>query len=352
MIIQRKIAGPLVLTAQAFGQRRSNGGRLNLPHHDPRSAATAFLLGAQSDDGAWRDFALEPGESDSWLTAFVALVLTRVSHDPNAARAVERGVAVQRAVGFLLARARVDAASLPVWGYNSHVPPDADSTAHVALLLHATGHEDAPRAGRALLGWMQPDGGLATFRRSRHGDSWGQSHADVTGVAVRAMHRTGVDGALLAPTMEYLRAAMTPAGQWSSYWWTTDWFATAAVLRAFRELRTPFVADGTVSTLQQSPVPTTAFDAALQLSISRLLGDGQHRERRLLALLRRTQLADGSWESVPRLRVTNPYAGTSGHLRTGPVGVDQRRLYTTAHVLHALSRRIPPADLLSRSGEA
>ncbi len=37
-----------------------------------------FLIERQSLDGAWRDFSLEPGESDSWATAYVAGCLSQV----------------------------------------------------------------------------------------------------------------------------------------------------------------------------------------------------------------------------------------------------------------------------------
>lgn len=305
---------------------------------DHRDAAIAFLLEGQGADGAWRDFDLEPGASDSWLTAFVALVLVRTASVPTTCAASARTDAVRHAVDFLMRAARVDSLGLPRWGYNARVPVDADSTAHVALLLHATGHGAAGPAGLAVEAFSLANGGVATFRRSSAQDTWGHAHADVTAVAVRALRLSGADDAVVDAATAHLRQAMTDNGLWRSYWWTTDWFATAAVLRAYRALGVACDLARTRAALHEAGVPAAPFDAALLLALLRLTGEAPARQAEVVRALVLAQLEDGSWPSVPRLRVTDASGDAEARERTGPTGRDQHRLYTTATVLHALAR--------------
>jgi hypothetical protein len=304
------------------------------------ATATTYLLDRQDVDGAWREWMLEPGTSDSWTTAFVALVLTRAHRRMLADVAARLDAAIKRAVAFLLTTARLDEHGLPHWGYNGRVPTDADSTAHVALLLQAHAHIAAPAAAQALVAYHRPDGGIATFRRSQESDEWGHSHTDVTAVAIRALHHTNVATDVVAHAIRFLQQSVRADGSWPSYWWTTDHFATVAALRAFRDVGLSALAALDAGSWSAAVAEAPPFDDALRLALATLTGQ-KASAKALHARLLSTQHPDGSWASVPRLRVTDPYAPANVITTRTQIAADNRRVYTTAHVLHALVQSLP-----------
>lgn len=283
---------------------------------------------------------LEPGTSDSWTTAFVALVLTRVPRRKLVDIATRLDAAIKRAVAFLLTTGRLDEHGLPHWGYNGRAPTDADSTAHVALLLQAHAHIAAPAAAQALVAYQRSDGGIATFRRSRESDEWGHSHTDVTAVAIRALHHTNVATDVVAHAINFLQENVRANGSWQSYWWTTDHFATVAALRAFRDVGLSAPAALDVCSWCAVVADAPPFDDALRLALA-TLKEQKASAKALHARLLSTQHHDGSWASVPRLRVTDPYAPPSDVTTRTQIVADTKRIYTTAHVLHALVQSLP-----------
>jgi prenyltransferase beta subunit len=139
-----------------------------------------FLIKMQSPDGAWRDFALEPGESDSWVTAYVGGCLSRVllelttpGHDEALNRAIQWLRGVMRAGGG--------------WGYNGNCPVDSDSTALSVLLLSCSENSLPEMCYDRLLEFQRTDGGFATFERRDPANAWGVSHPDVSPVVLHAL---------------------------------------------------------------------------------------------------------------------------------------------------------------------
>src|ERR1700722_10729424 len=76
-----------------------------------------YILSRQRRDGSWGDWALPPGESSIWTTAFVGCRLTGL------------------AATWLEERIFSDGG----WGYNEEVGSDADSTALAILFLASQG---------------------------------------------------------------------------------------------------------------------------------------------------------------------------------------------------------------------
>lgn len=262
---------------------------------EPLARAAEFVLRGQDADGAWCDFALPPGPSTSWTTAYIARQL--VESWPDA------GAAVVRAQAFL--RASVHPGN--GWGYNARCKPDADSTAWALLALP----DVHLRHTAALARFATPEGGFRTYDFTTPDHGWARPYAEVTATALRALVPVvGPNYALITRGVTWL------ATQRAGYWWE----APGYLPRELARLR---------SILPEAPVPTvpagigtSAFDTALRLEV----GLNPACAEALLV----SQQADGSWASVPILRLPDPY---SGGMR---VFADQRRLFTTATVLSAL----------------
>jgi hypothetical protein len=261
----------------------------------PLARAAAFVLRGQDADGAWRDFALPPGPSTSWTTAYIATRL--VESWPDA------GAAVGRARAFLRASVHPGHG----WGYNAGCKPDADSTA-CALLAVPDAH---PRHAAALARFATPEGGFRTYDFITPGHEWARPHAEVTATALRALVPVlGSDHVLIRRGVAWL------ATQDAAYWWETP----AYLSRELARLR--LILPHAPVLPAPAEVGTSAFDTALRLEV-RL--DPASAEA-LLA----SQRPDGSWASAPILRLPDPYGGRTR------VFADERQLFTTATVLSAL----------------
>lgn len=275
----------------------------------PPDAAIAFLVAQQDRDGAWRDFALTPDESDAWTTAYVGLALAAAAQ----AQLVVPPHAIAAACGFLHAARRPGAG----WGYNLRCPADADSTALACLLLAAAGQRLLPGDYAALARFQCNDGGFATYRFAGADHRWCRPHAEVTATALRALR------ALLPPGHERMRrggAWLDRAGSVPPpYWWTTRAYLDLELMRLGRPVA--FAGD---------PDSGGSFERALRLEAAALSGSPTEA---LHAALVERQLPDGSWPVVPMLRVPDPHRARAKETAFG----DQRASFTTATALSALA---------------
>ena len=288
----------------------------------------SFVLAAQNAAGAWTDWALPPGPSSSWTTAYVGLKLSCLGQRDRVALAEP----LDRAACWLLSQQPESGG----WGYNQEVEPDADSTAQALLFLAATGRA-APRSACAFLArYQQPDGGFATFLPDALTGSWGLSHPEITPVALLALRASpgGLPEDGLARGLAWLRRARRSDGIWNSFWWSTPLPATEACLGLFAALGSPEPCPSALATWH----PADSLETALLLSIAATAGPSPRLEqlaRRLLA----HQADDGSWHSLPALRITardceRPWEATM----PGPLFADPQRLHSTATALAALSK--------------
>lgn len=314
-----------------------------------RDRAIDFLLQQQSADGRWIDWALPPGPSEAWTTAYVALQLAACSPDQRA----RVWPAVMRAAQWILTHA----CKTGGWSYNDTVDADADSTAWSITLLRAAGFERGDASDR-LACFQQPDGGFATFPADAGLGSWGRSHPDVTAVAVNALVDEPSKEHVCEGALQYLRAQRRSDGLWNAFWWTTSLYTTAICLRLLARIAPTDDGSTTSAALQRMPVGN-AFDAALLLeclvhvqdvAASRGLSSPAAEDRipALLEMLIARQLGDGSWPAAPMLRITDRTCDAPWRQpECGPVYADDRRLFTSATVLRALN-----AVANTRSGQA
>ncbi|MGB8814018.1 MAG: prenyltransferase/squalene oxidase repeat-containing protein [Paracoccaceae bacterium] len=288
----------------------------------------AFLLARQAPDGGWTDWALPPGASRDWTTAYVG-------HRLAALRA-PMGAALQaplaRAARWLLARRGAGGG----WGYSPAVEEDADSTAHAILFLAALGTPAPAAALASLRRYQRDDGGFSTFLPDGLTGSWGISHPEITPVALTAL-RTA-PGILSAADESRALAAIHRArradGLWDSFWWASPLPACEANLACLAGLGLPEAPPEPLRRL----APNDALQVALLLSLS---ADRAAPAR--LASLTRTllaaQMADGAWQAAPSLRIpprkcSHPWEAPDG----SALYADPERLFTTATVLAALGK--------------
>jgi squalene cyclase len=287
-----------------------------------------FILSRQAEDGSWTDWALPPGSSSAWTTAYLGYKLRRLP--PDLARlAAPRITAAAR---WLSDHTFADRG----WGYNEAVGSDADSTAFAILCLDSAGRP-APDAAYSMLGKLQcADGGFSTYPHMGEPDSWNVSHPDVTPIALLALlTHPAPDRNAIGRGVAYVLQQKTSLELWNSFWWRSCLYGTEACLSLLDAVGIEMPASAALARIE----PTNAFEAALLASslvyISR---DGSQRISHLADRLISQQLPDGSWKSSPILRIPNrncyePWAASEA----GELYADPNRLFTTTTVVAALT---------------
>ncbi|SDJ33473.1 hypothetical protein SAMN04487898_102291 [Pedobacter sp. ok626] len=185
-----------------------------------------YLLSSQQPSGWWKDFYLEPGTSDEWITAYVA------SHLANL-KCTKANEALDRAWKILKSRYRTNEG----WGYNALTPADADSTIWTWHFLSAMECADKfPEPGFKMMdNYVTAEGGIITYslsgplgQNTRKIDSqcfngWQIPHYCVTAAYALAGKQYAID---------YLLAHQNPTGFWYSYWWAGPEYATTLSVEA------------------------------------------------------------------------------------------------------------------------
>jgi squalene-hopene/tetraprenyl-beta-curcumene cyclase len=332
--------------------------------------ARAFLISARDADGLWRDFRTLAGQSSDWVTAFVAYALKQSGTDETADSALSRLLLRQRRNGG--------------WAYNEDVPADCDSTAWALLGLTARQtcewNTNAIDRGVEFICRHQLeslDGGFSTYVPSdginifiQAGDSdsvagWTDAHVCVTSVAVQALLTASnfVQSGRVAGALQYLLSKRLPEGNWSSYWWKGRAYSTYHAVRALSlagfssAAELPKIAkhlvarqrtDGAWSGEQADRGVPEAFETAFVLLALSVCNDSElsHAVKRGMRWLVSQQDGDGSWPSVPILRIPapavkdpdRPRKWRTNELGTGVIIRDEARLFTTAAVVWALAK--------------
>ena len=319
------------------------------------NACRRFLLRHQCRDGSWSDWDLPPGPSDSWTTAYVGYQLAAAPSEP-----VSVPSAAARAAAWLSQREFASGG----WGYNDRVGPDADSTAHALLLLSSQQMGPFAAGYECLVGFQKSDGGFSTYLGDQGLGSWGVSHPDVTAVAARAIlsiPQAAAAGlpvrdraAVIERALDYIARHRNPEGTWDSFWWSSPLYATAAALSLLSATGSPVAAEPTCSSLSRIHAENP-FERGLCLDCYlHVLSDPRGRQSApLVKALISEQLPDGSWSSLPILRLTNRDCfDPARHDGAGPLFADPKRLFTSATVFGALSGFVRRSRVPRRLGAA
>lgn len=321
------------------------------------NSSLAFLNRGFEKYGHWKEFETLAGKSDLWVTAYIGCNICEGNTIVGLDLAQKAWRYIQRnRWGF--ARTK--------WGFNRHVPSDADSTAWSILLANMLGVKTAAveRAKKFLRLHMLSNGGIATYRRSApiraftrldkkiSFDGWCRDHPCVTAAFM------GIPDLVSDQVLNYALARQHLDGCWSSYWWTSNAYTTATMaenLYKYRSSDRRSVIDDSIvrSIAWASNLVATRqkFDPFELSFLIRILcvdpkaGSEVLIDRAVKDLLAH-QLYDGSWPSaaclqIPPPDVTDPtlYNRWMVNGRGGGSHIfDSSRTFTTASVVNALNK--------------
>jgi hypothetical protein len=292
----------------------------------PVGRGIEYLCRRQHADGFWAEWALPPGESRAWSTAYIGWKLAGLPRDLSPAPSLDR------AAEWLGAARFADGG----WCYGPGTGPDADSTALAQLFLVSQGRRPPSPLG-LLLAHQQSDGGFATYTRAWNHGAWTRSQPEVTATVLLALLGEAAAFEPAAAAIRYLRAQRQRDGLWPSYWWTSPLYATDVALAGLGDAIA--VEPELLAAAVRDTATPTAFELALQVSCLRRLGDAGGAAASALALTAR-QLADGSWPSGPVLRLTHRHVTAPWQASdAGPLFPDPHRLFATATAVAALASR-------------
>lgn len=289
--------------------------------------AARFLIAERRQDDFWRDFRLVNGESDEWVTAFVAFALV------TSGAALPAGLKAQT-VSALLRRQRPEGG----WGYNRISPADSDSTAWALRFFEAAGYSGPEMASARgfLLSHLRAEGGLSTYAETtslRFGgiatddSGWRGGHLCV------AANAAGLIG---EPLAAHLLSSQDPDGAWPAYWWRGDAFATALAAESLASCEGAHESRARAAAWAKGRAASTrnAFDRAWLIRILALGGAADRAQARTMALaLAAEQRPDGGWDSSAEMLFPDP--AEVRRREDAPIVRDQRRLFTTASALLA-----------------
>jgi hypothetical protein len=286
-----------------------------------------FVLAQQDREGSWTDWALPPGASSEWTTAYVGFRLSGLGA-PFRQEVAER---LDQAARWLLAHRFADGG----WGYNPAVESDADSTALAILFLNASGQSRPREAYDHLRRFQRPDGGFSTFLPDGLADCWGRSHPEIAPVALLALQTdpSGFPAEVTARGLDWILRARRVDGAWNAYWWSTPLPASEANLALLAALGSP----EKVPAVLRRWEPDDSLEAAHLLSITATAGCAERIDDLALQLID-GQHGDGGWRGGPALRIpprncARPWDDELSAL----LFADPMRLFTTATAIGALS---------------
>lgn len=290
-----------------------------------------FLLAAQDDDGLWRDYRLEPGASETWVTAVVGLTLARCE------AFVAPGNALDRAVDAVHRHRKPDG-----WGYNARTAADADTTAWALRFLAGQGALRGLDAAGLLGPFITPTGGVRTFKDPERFGNWAAIHPDVTPLVGMALVESKADVELIRFVRRGCLNGRDDSGLWLPYWWSSKAYGIAHNLQFLTVSGGIPVAckEAAKRWMYSAPAPETPFDAAQRVVIACLLDlDPGPWLRPLLQM----QLAHGGWPFSPELLVPSQWEGTDAGRSPVPQP-DPKGLMTTSMALLALLTNVPMSD--------
>lgn len=271
-------------------------------------------------DGFWREFALKPGASEAWTTAWVGWCLTGAATNSQN-RLIRSRSACQHAAAALLRSKGADG-----WGYNRRSGPDADTTAWVLRFLSACGLFIDPVA--YLAPYVDPGGGVHTFLEPHFG-SWTHAQDDVavnTGLALLAMP----NGRDLAMRIRRRLEGRFPI---ETFWWSTADYGVSWSLRFLGESGglSHAVRTRAAAWLSTGSDACQGFELALRLmAVTRLDIDRAHAIGLVNDLL--DLAGPGGWPGGAFLLVPAQFGGPSP-----PAAPELMGLLTTSLCVRALS---------------
>lgn len=316
-------------------------------------SALAYLEKNINASFEWTDFLTSAGQSTTWTSSYVGMMLAEVNSLHPLLKSVLK---------------RVD--SLSSNAFNDSSLADGDTASFILGFQQASGIDVDPNL---ITGWhefMDEDGGWVTYRdqealrlkleipEETSLKGWTSSHACVTAAAVYVLAKIPSLRLDYEISCLHLATLLANKNRWTSYWWTSDIYATAFAMQALsHHIDFKSICEAPALWLigeQHSsgywPNPTTnesnAFYTALAIK-SLITYDAtsfQDSISKGVEWLLAHQTEDGSWQTnrilrIPATDVMDP--STITHWRKSSFGVnclvdDHNRVFTTSTVLNAL----------------
>lgn len=329
-----------------------------------------FLRKNQYSDGRWRDFPLNVGFGDEYVTAYVGRTLSVVSKGgfarelikPMIERAAERVVQTQRESGG--------------WGWNDAFIEDSDTSANSILFLIMNGYAIDSSAKRGLKHLLKAEnlenGGIRTYSPSAISAALSRQHPFfpskpgqgysgwcapdpcITSIVALALDRLKDEtwNGVLLEAMSFLSKQQNPCGYWNAYWFASNVFATSLCIQALdscslytanvskgREWISEMIntSDVTISANGNHINPFELAEAAV--AINGLYPSYCSALKPKLDDLVSLQLDDGSWAPSCRLQIPESWVlkPKDPNARKS-ISFDRLRVFTTVTVIDALSK--------------
>lgn len=322
------------------------------------SQGVDFLRSQLNTDNLWSDFLTSAGESTIWVTSYAGYMLSDVEISPPwLIGAYEKLCArVEKGVSF-----------------NEQMVQDGDSTSFYVGFSALVKREVSDISMQMWLRHQTEEGGWTTYRdpdalRVKLGlphDSnvtgWTQPHVCVSAAAAMMAARCcNLSGHIFEKTVRFLLESQLESGEWKSYWWTSDIYATSFALQAIcgsgmqRQhndigkacswLTSQQTNDGSwKNPATGSPCPFYTALAMKALLVTNSL-KYHHEISKTAKWLLANQMSDGSWRSKHILRIPSPQIVNPEEVkvwRKSSFGVNtlvdsHRRIFTTATVVNCL----------------
>ena len=321
---------------------------LEVPIHNAIKTASAFVLNQCGKDHFWYSFLTDNGKGQLWVSCFIAYHLMQAGvEDRRLAKAIE----------VLLNVAPTH------FSFNFSTPQDADSSSFF-ILLHALSGAELPEPWlNSWLAFAKSDGSWGTYLPGKvipteqgkklDASGWHASHLCVSSVAVLVLAKH-LDSDLAWRGAEYLLREQGKCGAWSSYWWSSDVYATSYSIQALTHLSAgeprleTAVEQGCQWLVQQQSEAGHWQDAFYTaLAVRALMPYSRYADavENGIKWLLSEQLIDGSWLTSDVLRVPHPSVTEPNQIEqwtSAPYGYntltyDDNRSFTASLVLGVLA---------------
>lgn len=287
-----------------------------------------YLTSIQNLDGSWNDYQLPVGESDQWVTAYVAHSLAQYGNRTGNSKALE---AAKKAACWLSEQRTYYSG----WGYNGTTGPDADSTAMAIALFDELGMPVEKNDRLFLRKHWREGNCIATYDGP---GAWGDGHWDVTPWGYHGMLPQDRD-LFYKQFITALETNQMNNGFWRSYWWRNPFYSTFVTLEILDKLNIP--EPGNFYVYPNSVQIDNPFDLACYVGMACIRNPSDKRIGGHLRTLLNWQSVKGQWYGSPNLRVTENFCDAPWDHPEGIYYEDKKSTITTATIIRVLSKIIP-----------
>lgn len=285
--------------------------------------AKRALFNSMTENKRWLDYYLPVGQSDIWVTAYILFQLQNLS------LTVEQSLLYKNAKKWLLNQATSQG-----WGYNSSTPPDSDSTSLALLSLNLTNKKAKSFLNKINLN-CKSENGYSTYNPNIYKGSWVEAVDDVSPYVLLARHKYNRDSSTELP--DFIRNNQLENGSWSSYWWTSDLYATYGYLLYFNKIGTEPSNSAELLHYIENYQPICDFDSALLVNCLYFLGSKKNNFK-LISQLINQQQENGLWKGSALLRLPKEDLVKPKNKIEGTVLYkDMNGYFTTALTINALN---------------